>query len=120
MVVGHPKTPSKGIPSGSISFMGDWLAHLLRHLFCLGQFCFFFALSRKPFLSALIGSLPIILLHGMLGWSKVLIVFWFFLWTGFCAIQIYARDQGFWRSFYVAFVIHALNNTSIALLDHFL
>jgi hypothetical protein len=62
-------------------------------------------------LAALIGALPLILLHGLIQWQKPIIVGLFFYVQAFSYLELRKENHLFWKRFLFVFLFHALLNS---------
>jgi hypothetical protein len=68
------------------------------------------AINKKR-LAAFIGSLPLILLHGLIHWNKPLVIAWFFYVQAFSYLELRESGASVKSSFIFIFLIHSLFNS---------
>lgn len=65
---------------------------------------------EKQRFSAFFGSLPLIILHGLIQWQKAIVVSPFFYVQAFSYLELRKECASFWGKFLFIFLLHALFN----------
>jgi len=73
---------------------------------------------REKRLAALIGALPLILLHGLVRWNKPFVIAWFFYVQAFSYLELRESGTSAKVSFSFIFLIHSIFNTTLVMLSY--
>ena len=66
-------------------------------------------------LAAFIGALPLILLHSLIQWQKIIVIGLFFYVQAFSYLELRKENNSFWKRFSFVFLFHALFNSLLVL-----